>query len=121
MAFYRPYRAWNYRISLEMSEPTIHAVSFRMSDFGQLLVTRDQGEEVRSRLMQLLQEHGAVEVVLDGVDAYTPSFVDEVLGKCMQAIGTNAFRRSVRLVAEVPDVRKLVNLVLSNRSGKQLG
>ena len=103
-----------------MIESTTHAVSFKMSDFGKLLVTRDQGEEVRNRLMELLQEHGAVEVVLDGVDAYTPSFVDEVLGKCMAAVGTNEFRKSVRLVAAVPDVRKLVNLVLSNRSGKQL-
>jgi hypothetical protein len=70
--------------------------------------------------MAMLQEHGSVEVVLDGVEAYTPSFVDEVLGKCMVAVGAVEFRHSVRLIASIPEVRKLVNLVLSNRSGKQL-
>ncbi|MCD4727440.1 MAG: STAS-like domain-containing protein [Pirellulales bacterium] len=103
-----------------MAEFTAQSAQLNMSDFGNLLVTRDQGELARKTLMRLLQEHEQVEVVLDNVDAYTPSFVDEVLGKCMLAIGTPEFRRSVRLVATTPEVRKLVNLVLSNRSGKNL-
>ena len=103
-----------------MAESTSHAVSLKMSDFGDLLVTRDQGEHVRGVLMQLLQKHEYVDVMLDGVDAYTPSFIDEVLGKCMLAVGADTFRRAVRLVATAPEVRKLVNLVLSNRVGSQL-
>jgi hypothetical protein len=103
-----------------MSELTTHSALLNMSDFGNLLVTRDQGEKVRTRLMRLLQDNPQVNVVLDGVDAYTPSFIDEVLGKCMIAVGTSEFRRAVRLIATTPEVRKLVNLVLSNRSGRQL-
>ncbi len=103
-----------------MAESTTHAGSLKMSDFGQLLVTRDQGEPVRTRLMQLVQEHGYVDVMLDGVEAYTPSFIDEVLGKCILAVGVDNFRTAVHLVATAPEVRKLVNLVLSNRVGSQL-
>ena len=103
-----------------MTKSATEAISFNLSEFGVLLVTRDQGEQVRGRLMPLLQEYEHVEIVLDGVDAYTPSFIDEVLGKCMVSIGTDNFRKTVRLVASAPEVRKLVNLVLSNRSGKQL-
>ena len=102
-----------------MAESAPHVAVFKMSDFGDVLVTRDQGESVRKNLLQHLQEHEIVEVLLDDVDAYTPSFIDEVLGKCMVALGTDTFRRSVRLVASTPAVQKLVNLVLSNRSGRQ--
>ncbi|HUT88271.1 MAG TPA: STAS-like domain-containing protein [Thermoguttaceae bacterium] len=91
--------------------PTLH-----LSEFGTVLVTRDQGEPVRMQLMGLLQTHSEVEVNLDDVEAYTPSFMDEVLGKCLEAIGLEEFRKKVTLVASAPEVRKLVNLILSNRA-----
>jgi hypothetical protein len=103
-----------------MAEMISHSTVLHMRDFGDLLVTRDQGEIARANLMRLLQDHPQVDVVLDGVDAYTPSFIDEVLGKCMAAMGPAEFRRAVRLIASAPEVRKLVNLVLSNRCGKRL-
>jgi hypothetical protein len=92
--------------------------SLLLSEHGRLLVTRDQGEPIRNLLMDLLQKHEKVTVDLDGVEAYTPSFIDEVLGKCLAAIGSGEFRRRVRLVASSPEVRKLTNLVLSNRSAR---
>ncbi len=91
--------------------PTLH-----LSTFGTILVTRDQGEPVRIHLMELLQTHGEVEVNLDDVEAYTPSFMDEVLGKCLEAMGLEEFRKRVTLLASAPEVRKLVNLILSNRA-----
>jgi hypothetical protein len=90
----------------------------RLRDYGPILVTRDQGEPVRSALLQLLKEHETVFVDLDDVDAYTPSFMDEVLGKCLETVGAAQFRKQVRLTAAQSDVRKLVNLVLSNRSAR---
>jgi hypothetical protein len=88
----------------------------RLRDFGEVLVTRDQGEPVRRKLLELLDNHDEVEVDLDGVDAYTPSFMDELLGKSLEAAGAKRFRRQVRLVSSQPEVRKLANLVLSNRA-----
>jgi hypothetical protein len=92
-------------------------VVFRVSDHGILLVTRDQGAVVRGELLRVLREHGGdtVEVHLDGVDTYTPSFMDELLGKTLVEIGRDAFRDRVRLVATRNDVQKLANLVLNNR------
>jgi hypothetical protein len=63
-----------------------------------------------------LTTHGRVEVDLDDVEAYTPSFMDEVLGKCLAEIGKERFRSAVSLVASRVEVRKLVNLILSNRA-----
>ncbi len=90
----------------------------QLRDYGSLLVTRDQGEPIRQRLLQLLQEHDVVVVDLDHVEAYTPSFVDEVLGKCLQEIGPRQFRSGIKLVASSTEVQKLTNLVLSNRSAR---
>ena len=93
------------------------AIVFRVADHGTLLVTRDQGAVVRDALIQMLGEHNTdpVDVDLDGVDTYTPSFMDELLGKTLVEIGQDAFRARVRLVAARNDVRKLANLVLNNR------
>lgn len=91
--------------------------AFRVADHGALLVTRDQGAVVREKLLELLRNHGSdpVEVHLDGVETYTPSFMDELLGKTLIEIGQDAFRERVRLVATRNDVKKLANLVLNNR------
>lgn len=94
--------------------------SLRFRDFGDVLVTRDQGEPVRRHLLHLLTTCRRVEVNLDDVEAYTPSFMDEVLGKCLVEIGRDRFGSDVKLVATRVEVRKLVNLILSNRAaGKQ--
>lgn len=89
-----------------------------MSDFGNLLVTRDQGEPVRNELLALVDANAVVEIDLDGVEAFTPSFIDEVLGKLLVQIGINRFKSQVQLRCTSADVKKLVNLVLSNRSRK---
>lgn len=93
----------------------------RLCEYGNLLLTRDQGEPIRSELMHLLQEHDTVTVAFDDVEAYTPSFMDEVLGKCLAALGSDRFRKSVKLEASSPEVRKLTNLVLSNRAANPRG
>lgn len=91
--------------------------AFRVAEHGALLVTRDQGAVVREKLLDVLRANGSdpVEVHLDGVETFTPSFMDELLGKTLVEIGKDAFRERVRLVATRNDVRKLANLVLNNR------
>lgn len=89
-----------------------------MNDFGNLLVTRDQGEPVRHELLALVDANVVIEIDLDGVEAFTPSFIDEVLGKLLVQIGIDRFKSQVQLRCTSADVKKLVNLVLSNRSRK---
>lgn len=90
--------------------------TFEFRRFGSVLVTRDQGEPVRRELMSQLETTDHVVVLLDGVEAYTPSFMDEVLGKCLEQLGKKAFRERISLNASQPEVKRLVNLVLSNRA-----
>ncbi len=99
-----------------MSEQQQEIVGVALREFGHILVTRDQGEPVRIHIMRLLEEHKTIELDFDHVEAYTPSFVDEVLGKCLKAIGPERFRASITLKASSPEVRRLANLVLSNRA-----
>jgi hypothetical protein len=90
-----------------------------LRDFGEILVTRDQGESVRQKLLDLLDQFDEVEVNLDGVEAYTPSFMDELLGKSLEVTGASRFKRQVKLVSSHPEIRKLANLVLSNRTASR--
>lgn len=93
-------------------------IEFQFRRFGDVLVTRDQGEPVRKALVEALEEHGSVDVDLSGVEAYTPSFMDEVLGKLLELIGAQRFKNCIKLTTDQDEVRKLVNLVLSNRAAR---
>jgi len=91
-------------------------IPFRLSQFGTTLVTRDQGIPIREQLLVLLNQGKQIEVIFDGVEALTPSFVDEVLGKALVVLGIDRFRNDVTLVAQSQEHRRLANLVLSNRT-----
>ena len=101
---------------LSKTDPSKSIARLCLLQWGDVLVTRDQGEPVRSRLLALIRSHETVEVDLNGLEALTPSFVDEVFGKALQEIGRDEFRHKVKLMADSQEVRRLVNLVLSNRS-----
>lgn len=62
------------------------------------LVTRESAKVIRDALASAIAEHGS-EVAVDfaGVDAVTPSFVDEVLSVVDQAV-TEARKSSFRVV-----------------------
>jgi hypothetical protein len=85
-----------------MTDQNLETFPITISQFGRVLVTREQGEPVRAHVMNLLKEHRIVEIDLDNVEAYTPSFMDEVLGKCLNAIGSDRFRSSIKLKASSP-------------------
>ena len=94
--------------------PTASTV-VRLREFGGILVTRDQGEPIRKTILELVAAGHQVEVVLDGVDSFAPSFMDEVLGKCLQELGHERFRKTIHLVSESEEYRHLTNVVLTNR------
>jgi hypothetical protein len=98
-----------------MSDIVKEIGQFNLCDYGSLLLTRDQGEPIRMRLLEMLKQHDIVEVNLDDVEVYTPSFMDEVLGKCLISLGPEQFRSCIILHTISQQVKKLVNLVLSNR------
>lgn len=53
------------------------------------------------------------------VEAITPSFIDEMLGRLLLSTGVEEFRRRVRLERPNETVHRLVNYVLSHRAHQQ--
>ena len=96
------------------NEPTWQTV--KLVDYGTILATRDQGEPVRKQLLDILEQRSGIEIDLNDVEVFTPSFIDEVVGKMFAILGRERFRSQVRLHASAEDVRRLVNLVIANRA-----
>ena len=91
---------------------------FRLKDSTGGFLTRRQGEEVRTRLMDLDHDLPPGErLVIDfsGVDVMTPFFADEYLGKLAESIGGLNFRKRVKLTGADPVLRALLNSVLAER------
>ncbi|MBK8980662.1 MAG: STAS-like domain-containing protein [Planctomycetes bacterium] len=88
-------------------------------NFGERLLLRDQGAKVRLALSRRLTESppdSLIYVSFDGVSEITPSFVDEALGRLLLELGTETFRRRVRLRATDQRARSLVTRVLAHRA-----
>ena len=93
--------------------------TFRLSQFGHDLLTRDQGAKVRRRLTEVVKGLGDSETVLvdfDGVATLTPSFADECIGRLLLNLGLREFRAKVLLRTTDETVRRLVNRVLAYRA-----
>ncbi|MGD9645459.1 MAG: STAS-like domain-containing protein [Pirellulales bacterium] len=88
----------------------------KLVNYGTVLATRDQGEPVRKQLLEILNQREGIEIDLNDVEVFTPSFIDEVIGKMFAILGRERFRNQVRLHASTEDVRRLVNLVIANRA-----
>ncbi len=87
----------------------------RLRDFGTRLLFRDRGIEIRGEIERLLETHTPILVDLDGLEATSPSFVDECLGILLDHIGKDRFKSSIQLNCENEAMRRLVNRVLNNR------
>ena len=93
---------------------------FQLSQHGKALLTREQGARVRASLEQIVagSTGGFVIVDFDGVDAMTPSFLDECLGRLVLHLGPDVFRQRIRLEATNESLRRLANNVLAHRSNE---
>jgi hypothetical protein len=90
----------------------------QLESYGLNLLTRDQGARVRADLQSLMDQQGpdsVIEIVLDGIQAISPSFVDEALGRLLLNNGEQRFRQHVRVKSEKEVTRRLVNRVLGYR------
>jgi hypothetical protein len=84
-------------------------------EFGERLLTRDQGERARKRLSEAMREHELVVLRFDDSVVMTPSFADEMVGRLLLSIGPLAFKAHFKLEAENETLRRLVNAVLAHR------
>jgi len=89
------------------------------SQFGADFVTRRQGELVREKLKEAIEnsiEEESVTVSLTEIEAMSPSFADECFGKLLLLLGTDQFKRKV-IISGANEVNKaLLNAILTKRS-----
>ncbi|OWY73076.1 hypothetical protein B7486_01645 [cyanobacterium TDX16] len=112
------------RISLTMVHDLLERQSmtrtFRVADQGVRGHSRDQGERVRKRILEILGNLSPIEqlvIDLSGLSRMTPSFADECLGKLAEQLGGEKFRNQIRLRGAEGSTRILVNAVLAKRLG----
>lgn len=88
----------------------------RVADFEEGLGTRRSAEQVRTRLINILNE-GASRLTLDfeGVNVVSSSFADEVLGKLALQMGLVQFINRFRLSHMSATVEAIVNRAIQQR------
>ena len=90
----------------------------QLNSFPSGFLTRRQGEQVRSRLIEIeAKVPPAQKLVIDfsDVSVMTPSFADECFGKFAERIGGVNFRQRVSLRNANDTIRTLINSVLTSR------
>lgn len=89
-------------------------VNVDILDIASDLTTRPVGAAARKHLLDLLEEHEAVEI--DFHDrSLTPSFADECIGQLAAKIGLSSFRSRVKLLNVGESSRPLVRHVILTR------
>jgi hypothetical protein len=82
-----------------------------------VLVTRESASAVRDAIESAIRADGEVTMDFRGIDAVTPSFVDEILGMIDDA-RTSSSRREVRVVfAHAPTPLSTKFLAIGRRHG----
>ena len=85
------------------------------------LVTRDQGATILKLARERLREGKPLRVDLTGVEAISPSFVDEFFGGLFEELGEADFRLRVRIDCPSAPWRTLIRKVLSKRRERPKG
>lgn len=92
-------------------------ISIFKVDIGQVatdLSTRPVGAAARTQLIELLNEHEAIEVDFHD-KILTPSFADECIGRLAENLGLDEFKKRVSLVNVNASTRPLVKHVVLTR------
>ena len=90
-------------------------MGIRLLDHGRQLITRQEGSQVRSRILNLLEKNEVIFVDFAGIELITPSFADECLGMLAVRLGGDAFKARVRLRGAAKGTKHLIAVVLANR------
>jgi anti-anti-sigma regulatory factor len=104
----------NLRLEALEDHEGVHRV--RVADFEEGLGTRRSAEQVRNRLLNLLNEGAKVlRLDFDDVTVVSSSFADEVLGKLALRLGLMEFMRRFELVGMTATVDAIVERAIQQR------
>lgn len=94
------------------------SINVDILDIAADLTTRPVGAQARRRLLDLLDEHEAVEIDFHQ-KSLTPSFADECIGQLAAKLGMSNFRSRVKLLNVGESSRPLIRHVILTRCNAQ--
>jgi|TARA_Y100000310_G_scaffold314840_1_gene364630 hypothetical protein len=86
-----------------------------LSQYGNMLLTRELGVDIRADVATALARGARVKVVLEDIEDITPSVADECFGKLAEALGKEAFEKRVILAGGSRLIQRLIQFVIDNR------
>jgi hypothetical protein len=92
--------------------------TFKFDGRASAFVTRDVGRQIREQLLDFerqIPESERVVIDASGIEALTPSFVDEFFGRTASLFGLERFRNRFRIEGVDQDSKLLINKVVRNR------
>jgi len=86
---------------------------------ARLLLTREQGRTLLTDVLERLQKRQMLVLSLEGVEAISPSFADELFGGLAEALGPLEFGKRVRIQCGTPAWRSLIGKVVAHRQHRR--
>jgi hypothetical protein len=94
---------------------------FRIESECRHTVGRETAAPFRRKLESLIPD--AVEPIVlnfDGVSSPSSSFLDELLGRLAEKLGEEAFRRKIQIVNMTDRIRRMADVVIGQRLGRNV-
>ena len=90
---------------------------FQLVEVSKSFATRTKGEELFKGLSKFIEEADSAVVIVDwnGVEAASPSFIDEFAGKACEALARGDFTKSVVFTGDNAQVTGLIDTILKRR------
>ncbi|MBN1812558.1 MAG: DEAD/DEAH box helicase [Anaerolineae bacterium] len=87
----------------------------KLADWSKVLGTRLLGEQIRKHIEQLLEQGEPVKLDFTGIEAASPSFVDECVGKLFLERGQEEMEGRLTVAGASPDTQALIRRMIRER------
>ena len=91
--------------------------TFRLSEVAKSFATRTKGADVFQQLVEAvtLAENQPLVVDWAGVNAASPSFIDEFVGRCCDAYGSGTTNAKITFNVDDPHIIELITTIMVRR------
>lgn len=92
------------------------AVSIQMIEYGSTMATRQRGEELRAKVLDIAGQDSHVVLDFEGVLSVSSSFADELIGRLAVGDGSGGTdNRTIGVINAREEVRQVLDSVLERR------
>ena len=108
----------NNRIFLtrEHNENQNEMRQLQLSKYGEQLLTREIGIQIRADIATALAGASQIKILLEGIEDITPSVADESFGKLAESMGKKVFHSRILFEGGHPIVSRLIDFVVKDRT-----